>query len=221
MGWTFRSYVTGAIALCLAGPLSATVFAQEAISGAGQDSSAPSTSSTISIPALTPVEIAIDAPLGSKLSKTGELFSFHLAKPIILDGVEVIPAGTTGQGEVIHAKKGGGGGAPGELVLAARYLQVGDRQLRLRSLKLEAIGLDNMGTVVGLNAVAAGTIPLAGMIGLFINGGEKNLAKGTILPAKTAEAFAIEMPAPAGKAEQQNVSDSIAGNGAASKGRGN
>lgn len=130
--------------------------------------------------------------MGSKLSKTGETFPFHLAKPIMIDGVEAVPAGTPGQGEVIHAKKGGGSGAPGELVLAARYLQVGDRQLRLRSLKLEAIGKDNMGTVQSINVAAAATMPVVGVIGFFITGGEKVLPAGTILPAKTAEDFQLD-----------------------------
>lgn len=226
MGWTTSSYVRSAIALCLPVVVAATSIAQEVVSQAEPTNSSPPAvaappSSSVTIPALSPVEIAIDVALGSKLSKTGEVFPFHLAKPVMLDGAEAIPAGTPGQGEVIHAKKGGGGGAPGELVLAAKYLQVGNRQLRLRSLKLEAIGLDNVGTVTTLNAVAAGTIPVASVIGFFISGGEKNLAMGTVLPAKTAEPFVIELSAPAGKAEQQNVSESTAGNDATSKGRGN
>ncbi len=153
------------------------------------------------IPALTPISIVIDVDLGSKISKTGETFPFHLAEPIVIDGVAVIPAGTPGQGEVVHAKKSGGSGAPGELVLAARFLQVGDRQLRLRSLKLDPIVDDKMGTVQTINVATAATIPAVALVGFFITGGQKNVAKGTILPAKTAEPFeygpSVALPAPA------------------------
>lgn len=153
------------------------------------------------VPALTPVEIVIEADLGSKLSKTGQTFTFHLAAPVVVGGVEVFPAGTPGQGEVVHAKKGGGSGAPGELVLAARYLQVGDRQVRLRSLRLDPIVNDKINTVNTINVATAATVPAVALIGFFITGGEKNVAKGTILPAKTAEAFeygpSVALPAPA------------------------
>lgn len=153
------------------------------------------------VPALTPVEIVVEADLGSKLSKTGQTFAFHLAAPVVIDGIEVIPAGTLGQGEVVHAKKGGGSGAPGELVLAARYLQVGDRQVRLRSLRLDPIVSDKINTVNTINVATAATVPAVALIGFFITGGEKNVAKGTILPAKTAEPFeygpSVALPAPA------------------------
>ncbi|MET0587174.1 MAG: hypothetical protein ABWZ75_01520 [Novosphingobium sp.] len=71
-------------------------------------------------PALTPVSIQILAALGSKVSKSGDTFPIRLAAPVIVDGTVAIPAGAEGMGEVVHAKKGGGIGAAGELVLAAR-----------------------------------------------------------------------------------------------------
>lgn len=144
------------------------------------------------IPALTPISLVIDADLGSKISTTGQTFSLHLAEPLVIDGQEILAAGTTGQGEVVHAKKAGGGGAPGELVLAARFLTVGERTVRLRSMRVALAGKDKMGTVNTINAVAAGTVPVVGFIGFAINGHDVVYPKGTIAAAKIAQDFSFE-----------------------------
>ncbi|MEO0063543.1 MAG: hypothetical protein RLZZ08_2103, partial [Pseudomonadota bacterium] len=70
------------------------------------------------IPALTPVSVEILADLGSNTSVSGARFPIRLAAPLVVDGVAVVPAGATGEGEVVHAKKSSGMGAAGELVLA-------------------------------------------------------------------------------------------------------
>ncbi len=151
--------------------------------------------SGLTIPALTPVDLVIDTDLGSKISITGATFALHLGKPIVIDGRELIPAGTEGQGEVIHAKKAGGSGSSGELVLAARFLKVGDLHLKLRSMRIAIAGKDATAKVDGLNAAAAGAsvfvpVPI-GLIGFAITGGNTVLPKGTTAMAKTAEAFDI------------------------------
>ena len=76
-----------------------------------------------SMAALTPIHIEILADLGSATSHSLDPFPIRLADPIIVDGVEVVAAGSDGQGEVVHAKKSGGSGTPGELVLAARWIE--------------------------------------------------------------------------------------------------
>lgn len=142
---------------------------------------------------LTPVEIEILEPLGSKTSASLDAFRIRLAAPIVVDGVELVPAGAEGMGEVVHAKKAGGMGAAGELVLAARYLTVDGRELRLRSMELlETVeGKDRMGTVHTLNiASAASPIPI-GMIGFFIGGGNIEIPAGARASAKLAASFAI------------------------------
>ena len=152
-------------------------------------STAQMSPASLTVPALTPVEIVFDVELGSKISKSGETFEIFLSAPIMVDGKVLVPAGTRGIGEVIHAKKAGGSGAPGELVLAARYLTLGARQLRLRSLNYEGIGKDKMALST---AVTVG----AGPFGMLIKGGEKIVAKGSLGHAKTAELFVIDAPAP-------------------------
>lgn len=144
------------------------------------------------IPALTPVSVRILAPLGSKSSTTGEFFPIELAAAIVVDGREVTPAGARGEGEVVHAKPAGGGGAAGELVLAARYVMLGERRLRLRSLRLSLAGKDAIGKVGAFGAAAAvSPVPL-GLLGFAIAGRNVEIPSGTIAAAKTAEAFPLE-----------------------------
>ncbi|MBO9670665.1 MAG: hypothetical protein J7485_09130 [Sphingobium sp.] len=148
------------------------------------------------ISALTPIRIEILTELGSKISKSGDTFPIRLAEPIVVDGHEMVPAGTMGMGEVVHAKKAGGSGAAGELVLAARYLDIGERHLKLRSMRLVPEGNSKINTVNTLMVATSPTIlaPVA-LAGFFINGGQATVPQGTIAEAKIAEAF--EFPAPA------------------------
>lgn len=95
-----------------------------------------------SLPVGTPLTIAVVDAVGSRKSRTGDMFHLRLAEPLVIDGKTVIPAGTSGMGEVIHAAH------PkflkndaGELILAARYLEIGDQHLPLRSFRIIANGV--------------------------------------------------------------------------------
>jgi hypothetical protein len=147
------------------------------------------------LPKAHPIVIAIDKELGSKISQTGEVFPIRLAQPVVIEGVEVLPEGIVGEGQVVHAKKAGIGGAAGELILAARYLDHGGRRIELRSFRfLEAgdnalaKGQDNIGAV---NATMALASPLA----IFIGGGNTNVPPGTIASAKIRNDEAFDRPA--------------------------
>ena len=158
---------------------------------------------------LTVIELMIDDDLGSKISKTGAVFPLHLDKPIVVDGKEVVPAGTVGEGEIIHAKKASGAGTPGELVLAARFLAMGDRQLKLRSLRIAVAGKDASTAVDSYNAVAAGAAVLTpvpfGLLGFAITGRNILIPKGTRALAKIAEDFPLEVAPAAPVDPQQKV----------------
>jgi len=147
---------------------------------------------------MTPVQLQLLTTLGSAVSKTGDTFPFRLAQPIHVNGKEVIPAGATGLGEVVHAKKSGGAGAAGELVLAARYLEIDGRRLRLRSLQTERSGESRIDT-----AMIASTTAL-GLFGFLIKGGKLTIAEGSVVEAKTAEPFSIA-PAPVQPTPSESV----------------
>lgn len=173
--------------------------AAQASAPAASENAAPAAGPTGAIPPLTPVRIRFDVDLGSKISKSGDMFPITLAEPIMLDGKIAVPAGATGQGEVIHAKKAGGSGAGGELVLAARYIDVGEHRLRLRSLQASAAGHD-----VIHGAVVASTVVTP--LGFLMTGKQTLYPKGWIAQAKTAEAFplgGLQLP---GSPSEQGVS---------------
>lgn len=146
------------------------------------------------IPALTAVRIAIRAHLGSKISQSGQTFAIELAEPVVIDGTEVLPAGTPGMGEVVHAKKSGGSGASGELILAARYLEIAGRRLRLRSMNFAAAGEDNVGAVTSAAIASSATIPVLAFVGFLVKGKPIDIPEGTLVNAKTAEPFVLDPP---------------------------
>jgi hypothetical protein len=158
----------------------------------------PDSASDVVIPKLTTMVIEILEPLGSKSSTSLQTYRIALREPIVIDGVELVPAGVTGLGEVVHAKKAGGMGAAGELVLAARYLDFEGRQMRLRSMVLAGppTGKDRIGTVNAINTAGAATLLPISLIGYFIGGGNIEIPAGTLANAKLAADFTIAAPAP-------------------------
>lgn len=149
------------------------------------------------IPALTEVEIEILATLNSQANKIGEKFPLRLAKPIIIDGKILVPAGAAGSGDVVHAAKSRFGGKPGEMILAARYLEHGGRRIPLRSLRptVRGQGKDNTETA----AVVA--IAVSGVLSMFITGGEVNVPTGTVMSAKVSAPTEVPL---AGSTEKMN-----------------
>ncbi|MBU8977732.1 hypothetical protein JI752_016405 [Lysobacter sp. MMG2] len=129
------------------------------------------------------VELELAEPVGSASHKNGYRFRLRLAKPLIRDGVVVVPAGTPGIGEVVHAQASRGGGKPGELLLAARFLELPDGPLTLRAMKLAARGKDNMNASLATSFVA-------GPFALFVHGGEIEIPAGTRALAKLAQDLA-------------------------------
>jgi hypothetical protein len=109
----------------------------------------------------------------------------------------LVPAGTGGRGEVVDAARAGMGGKPGELVLAARYLKLGDREIPLRSFKLGGHGANN-----GHDAQNA--VLLVGVVGLAMRGGDMVLPVGSEASAKIASDITLA-PSPAAGSQDEKV----------------
>lgn len=127
-----------------------------------------------------PILVRIDEQLGSKLSSTGQYFKLSLAEPVMYEGHILIPAGVPGQGQVVHAKKGGFSGSAGELILAARYVEYNGRKIKLRSMRFAETGKDNMGTAMAVGIAV-------GVVGFLVSGGNTIVEPGTTVNAKFAE----------------------------------
>jgi len=126
------------------------------------------------------VELELAEPIGSERHKNGDRFALRLARPLMLDGAVIVPAGTPGVGEVIHAQASRGGGKPGELLLAARFLELPDGPLALRAMKLAARGQDKAGAALATSFVA-------GPFAMFMHGREIEVPAGTHALAKLAQ----------------------------------
>lgn len=142
-----------------------------------------------SLPAGTLIEIRIDDNVNSKTHKTGDWYAISLWQPIMIGDQVIIPAGTGGRGQVVHSAKSGWGGKAGELILAARYLEFGDRHIALRGMKLGGVGGNNEGLAFA-TSVAGG---LAAMPVVFmINGKNADIPAGLLATAKLAEPLLAE-----------------------------
>jgi hypothetical protein len=133
----------------------------------------------------TLVELEILTPIKSSQHKRGDKFDLRLYSPLVHDGATCVPVGTMGIGEVVHAMPAHGGGKPGELLLAGRYLDFSGQRIPLRGMKAGATGDANYGAALGA-AFAMG--PFA----MFIRGHEIEIPAGTRVTAKLAQDLVLQ-----------------------------
>ncbi len=128
--------------------------------------------------------LRIDQNLSSKSAKRGDKFSISLANDLWVENRIVVPVGTKGLGEVVHASGKGFGGRAGELIVTARYLEHGGRQIRLGHFRLSAAGSNN--ATAALLATAAAPI-----VGVFVTGTSAYIGLGQLAQARLAEDFPL------------------------------
>jgi hypothetical protein len=138
----------------------------------------------VTVPALTPVIVRLEETITSNKNKPGDRFRITVAEDVRVGESVVIPAGSAGEGEVVHAAKSGAGGKAGELILVARYVIAADQQIRLRSFALGAQGKDHTG-----DALAASLA--LGPFAMFVHGGVVTVPAQTLGTAKTALEFKL------------------------------
>jgi hypothetical protein len=154
----------------------------------------------VTVPALTPVAVRLEEPISSNKNKPGDRFRITVAEDVRVGDALVIPAGSVGEGEVVHAAKSGAGGKAGELILAARFVRVGDIDIRLRSFALGVVGKDQTN-----NSLAASMV--IGPFAMFVKGGVVTVPSETLGIAKTALEFKLPLvvsptPPPAVQSEE-------------------
>jgi hypothetical protein len=176
----------GLLALHNAAPAQDVVGDPAPVAAIGQP---PAADNIIILPAMTPVKLTIMESLNSKTSKIGQFFSIRLVEPVMFDNRIVVPAGTLGKGEVIHAAKARAAGKAGELIIAARYLEYQGIQIPLRTLKYgeAATGKSNADEAAALG------IAVASPLVLFVTGGQVDVPAGMPATAKLAADVRIEM----------------------------
>jgi len=135
----------------------------------------------VTMPALTRVEVKLEEPLSSKTNHTGDHFRLTIVNDVYVGESLAIPAGSEGEGEVVHAAPAGLGGKPGELILAARFVNVGESRIPLHSLRLNATGKGHFDEAL----VATMLVPRVS--GFFISGGNIIVPRGALAEAAIAE----------------------------------
>ena len=156
----------------------------------------------VTVPALTPVVVRLEEAVSSNKNKPGDRFRITVAEDVRVGDTVVIPAGSAGEGEVIHAARSGAGGKPGELIVVARYVRVGDLEVRLRSFALGVAGKDHS------NDAFASSF-LIGPFAMFVKGGVITVPAATLGTAKTAlesrlPVVASPPPAAVGRTDESN-----------------
>jgi len=180
-----RMLIGAAAALCALAS-QAAALAQDTPASAAESAPGAATAAADAwvIPAGHPIELETGAEVSSKLHQRGYQFPIRLASALVIDGVEVLPAGVTGIGEVTSAAPSGMGGRAGELMINARYLEYNGLRVPLRGMKIGLRGQDN--TMAAL-AVSYAVGPFA----LFVTGGNIVLPAGTFARAKVAQSVSI------------------------------
>jgi hypothetical protein len=155
----------------------------------------------LTVPALTPVFVRLAEEVSTRMHKPGDRFRIAVAEDVRIGDAVVIPAGCVGEGEVIDAAKPGFGGKAAKLVLAARYVLVGEAEVRLRSFVLGAVGKDYSNGALATSFVIG---PLA----MFVHGGDVVVPRDTIGSAKTAMEIRLPVVAAAGPPPERTESSS-------------
>jgi hypothetical protein len=162
------------VTLCLAGLL---------VSGA-----AAADSPSAVVPKETEVHFALETPVSTATAKPGDVFRLRTTAPVVVDGVERIPAGTPATGQVVHAQKAGAFGKAGELILAVRRIDLAPTSVPMHKLE-PLVGRDRS---AGAMAVAVAVGPFAA----FVRGGQIVVPAGTEVIAFVAADTPIAQDSP-------------------------
>ena len=154
----------------------------------------------------TIIVVEVTQLISTKIQRKGDMFTLKLAEPIKYGEQEVVPAGVPGMGQVVDSQPPGFGGAPGKLVLAARYLEVNGQHVPIHALQLGGSGQDRDAL-----ALAVSAIPYVNIASILIHGGQMEVPTGSHAyaklganlpvpdapPAKPADPAPTPAPAPA------------------------
>jgi hypothetical protein len=69
----------------------------------------------LKLPQGTPLDVEMAYTISSQEVRAGELISFRVVNPVLVDGVEVIAVGATATGRVVKASRGGHWGRAGRI----------------------------------------------------------------------------------------------------------
>lgn len=153
-------------------PTPVAVPAGPAVSVAGE-ASAAAAAPPLLLRRDTPIHFMVVNEVTTKTHLAGHRFKLRVDKPVIIDGVVVIPVGATAWGEVVAAKSSGNVGKSGKL--EAKLLYVESRGMQI------PISGTNMAKGAGGGGETALGILALGPLGLFAKGNNAKIKAGELM----------------------------------------
>jgi hypothetical protein len=157
----------------------------------------------------TTITVTLDQSLSSETSSAGDRFDASLARPLMENGQEVVPAGARVSGEVTGAKSAGRFKGSAELVVTLKSIAVQGRSYPIHTTAITKAGKgrgERTGIGVGGGAAAGAIIgAIAGggkgaAIGAAAGGGAGTAGaaltgnRGITIPAETRMSFKLTGP---------------------------
>lgn len=145
-------------------------------------------SATPTLPRGSVLRLELLDPVSSRSAKIGDRFYLRTVTEVTYQGDVRLPSGLRAYGEVIHADKRGLAGKPGELLVKLRSLEWQGQEIKLR----------NATNAAGKNRTTAAlvTSQVFGLFGIFVTGGEAEIARGSVILAELVEDLPLPSPAP-------------------------
>jgi hypothetical protein len=130
------------------------------------------------IPALaagTPIRLMVMREINSRTAQAGTRFRLRVDEPVFLNGVPIVPVGTTAWGEIVAVTKNGAVGKSGKLAARILYLDLASGPVPLRG------EMKDQGSGNGAGVVLA--IVGFGVFGLLTGGDSARLKAGDLFTA--------------------------------------
>jgi hypothetical protein len=174
-------YVKGGLCAALIALAPVSVQAQQALAVGGPQQPILRAGSPVTL--RTSIALTTE---GKKL-RPGERVPLEVAEAVSMNGQVVIPAGSTGMGEITTVRNKGMWGKSGGLTGRVLYIRVGDRQIRMSGT------FDDKGKTGTAGVVAA--IALIPVAGFFTTGTSARIPAGTAVSAFLDEDVPVALAA--------------------------
>jgi len=138
----------------------------------------------------TPIHFMVVSEVTTKTHLAGHRFKLRVDKPVMIDGVTVIPVGATPWGEVLMAKKSGNVGKAGSLEAKLLYVESG-------GLQIPVSGTNAAKGASGGGETALGILAL-GPLGLFAKGNNAKIKAGELMTGFVEQDTEIAPSSPTG-----------------------
>jgi hypothetical protein len=138
----------------------------------------------------TPIHFMVVSEVTTKTHLAGHRFKLRVDKPVMIDGVTVIPVGATAWGEVLMAKKSGNVGKAGSLEAKLLYVESGGLQIPVSGTNAAKGASGGGETALGIFAL--------GPLGLFAKGNNAKIKAGELMTGFVEQDTEIVPSSPTG-----------------------